>query len=44
VLGGGAELLAVAMCLAGKSSEAETRQKVLDREWEIAKKLEACHF
>ncbi|OJI99658.1 hypothetical protein ASPVEDRAFT_522476 [Aspergillus versicolor CBS 583.65] len=35
---------AVAMCLKGESCKTETRQKVLDREWEIAKKLGACHI
>ncbi|KAL5044381.1 prion-inhibition and propagation-domain-containing protein [Aspergillus fruticulosus] len=35
---------AVAMCLGGESRETETKQKVLDREWEIAKKLGACHI
>ncbi|KAL2833810.1 prion-inhibition and propagation-domain-containing protein [Aspergillus cavernicola] len=35
---------AVAMCLAGGNCEAEMREKVLDREWEIAKKLDACHI
>lgn len=35
---------AVAMCLEGESREAETRQKALGREWEIAKKLGGCHI
>lgn len=35
---------AVAMCLDGESRETETRESVLDREWEIAKKLGACHI